>query len=195
MQQHKSEGATRPLVSPTAWQISWAGLEDSDTATLYRPMWGLRRLVVGSDTAQCELATRCVYIATVLLLLCKTNKQTNTPPPDSSFFVLSRSCACHWVTQWNQHRESVKTKSSQTLSFFDGCQRVRIIYCSYALQKVKSLLLNFCHYSSSVEVKMDICLSNVLLTYCCSVRDTFRNGGFPEDNCERFKFSRDSKYC
>lgn len=69
MQLHRSEGATRPPVSPTAWLTSWVDLEDSDTATLYRPMWGPRRLAVGSDTAQCERHTRCVYIATISLII------------------------------------------------------------------------------------------------------------------------------
>lgn len=111
MQLHRSEGATRPPVSPTAWLTSWVGLEDSDTATLYRPMWGPRRLAVGSDTAQCERHTRCVYIATIRLII--------TLQPHSFakrnwlfFFVLSRSrtSAPHGVTQWNPYKESIEPR-------------------------------------------------------------------------------------
>lgn len=109
MAQHRSEGATRPRVSPTAWLTSWVGLGDSGTATSSPPTWGPRRLDVGSDAAPCEWVTRCVQHH------CSWAKRKWLHRHMNVLFSLQ--------DQWNQHRESIKPGAHHH-KFFDGCQRV-----------------------------------------------------------------------
>lgn len=165
MQQHRSEGATLPLVSPTAWLISWVGLEDSDTATLYQPMWGPRRLVVGSDTARCERVTRCVYSATISLPLCKNILTA----PYSSF---QDQCSPLSDTVESAHRKyKAQSLSSQTLKSLilwwlsESC-RYLLFMC--ASQSENTIVKISATISLLLKWRWPICLSNVLMTFSCS---------------------------
>lgn len=202
MQQHRSEGATRPPVSPTAWLTSWVGLEDSDTAALYRLMWGPRHLAVGRDTAQCEQHSRCVYIATISMII------TLRPYSFANFQI-----------HWQLHILFPALGPALPMEWHSGISTKKVLSPEYIITNTDRSLIFWwlpvsCHYlflcASESEItifnipdimslllkwKWTICLSNVLLTFSCSVSDPFRNGGFLVGRCERLKFSNDSKHC